>query len=111
MSHTPAPWEYVLDDDGMSSSVTFEIRMGSRLGGKNGWQPQHRIDYIVGAEQGSPDQFAEANANARLISSSPDLLEALKDMTRIARAASIGVTGNEKRISKALKSIAKAEGR
>lgn len=78
MAHTKAPWEFVLHDDGYSSDATFEIRMGSRLGGKNGWEPQHRIDYEVSDEESCPDQFAEAEANARLIVAAPDLIDALK---------------------------------
>lgn len=77
-THTPGPWESVLEDDGVTDSVTFVIRMGSHLCGKNGWEPQHRIEYEVSSKQGSPKQFAEAKANARLIASSPDLLAALK---------------------------------
>jgi hypothetical protein len=53
----------------------------------------------------------EIEANARLISAAPELLAALKDVLRIARAASIGVTGNAKRIAAAEAAISKAEGR
>jgi hypothetical protein len=46
--------------------------------------------------------------DARLISAAPELLDALKDVLRIARAASIGITGNQPRIERAQAAIKKA---
>ena len=54
--------------------------------------------------------FGETEANARLIAAAPELYAALKDVLRIARAASIGVTGNAARIAKAEAALAKARG-
>lgn len=50
-------------------------------------------------------------ANARLIAAAPELLEALRDVLRIARAASVGISGNQPRLDRASAAIAKAEGR
>lgn len=49
-------------------------------------------------------------ANAHLIAAAPELLEALKDILRIARAANLGISGHAPRFAKAQAAIAKAEG-
>lgn len=51
-----------------------------------------------------------AEFNSKLLAAAPDLLEALRDMTRIASAASNGITGNQPRIARAQAAIAKAIG-
>ncbi|MDE1907619.1 MAG: hypothetical protein KGH75_14330, partial [Rhodospirillales bacterium] len=52
----------------------------------------------------------QSRINARLIASAPELLDALRDVLRIAKAASIGVTGNAPRIARAKAAISKATG-
>lgn len=55
---------------------------------------------------------AIANQIARRMAAAPEMLAALKDILRIARAASMGSTGhNQQRIARAATVIAKAEGR
>jgi hypothetical protein len=85
--HTPGPWEVQVFDGRIevvdaSGAVVLVFRNAS----------------------------AETLANARLIAAAPELLEALRDVLRIAKAASIGVTGNAKRIERAESAIAKATG-
>lgn len=71
--HTPGPWECVWsEDDG------HVIRMSSALGGANGYESHHCIEYQHGLYPDDGDQFKEAKANARLIAAAPDLLAALK---------------------------------
>ena len=50
-------------------------------------------------------------ANAFLLAEAPNLLAALKDILRIAKAASHGHTFNAQRIERAEAAITKAEGR
>ena len=71
--HTPGPWTYLLQDDGETAGVTFVIRLKRD---RFGWEPQHRIEYEVPSREESPLQFAEAEANVRLIVASPKLLAA-----------------------------------
>src|SRR4051812_33377396 len=108
MAHTPGPWEFTLDDDGMTSGVTFVIRMGSHLGGANGWEPQHRIEYEVSSKEESPEQFEEAKANAILIAAVPDLLAALK---RVRTEVPTAVLDYDSLVPDIDAAIAKAEGR
>lgn len=113
MSHTPGPWDYVLHDNDDVPSVTFEIRMGSRIGGRNGWEPQHRIDYEVPDKESSPKQFQEGRSNARLIAAAPDLLAACKALRAEVQSHNddyYHVTSKE-RLSSVDAVIAKAEGR
>lgn len=109
MAHTPGPWEFVLHDDGDTSGVTFEIRMGSRLGGANGWEPQHQIEYEAASNEESPDQFTEAEDNARLIAAAPDLLEALRGLVGLFDDPTPYDSATT--INAARTAIAKAEGR
>lgn len=56
-------------------------------------------------------EFTDALTKAeKQLRAHDDLVAALRDMTRIARAASFGVTGNQPRITKAEAALAKAEG-
>jgi len=109
-SHTPGPWEVVLDDDGESSQVAFVIRMGSHLDGANGWEPQHRIEYGVSAREESPTQFDEAEANANLIAAAPDLLSALARAEQAIHSEYCSGVCHPECIAVAA-AIAKAEGR
>lgn len=89
-----------------------------------GWpvvsSPQGRVVASVSFQKIKPPHIseeemaryrAECEANARLIAAAPQMYAALKDVLRIARAASIGITGNAKRIAAAEAALAKAEGR
>lgn len=102
MAHTPGPWEFVVLDDGESCDVNIEIRMGSRLGGSNGWEPQHCIQWDIPVDG---DQRAEAECNARLIALAPNLLATLKKWVDIAAQPTI----EDLHTARAL--VAKAEGR
>lgn len=70
IGHTPGPWKFVATDDG------HEIRMGTAYHGRNGWEPQHLIEYGHGSREDCHEQFLEGKANARLITAAPDLLAA-----------------------------------
>jgi len=113
--HTPVPWEYVVDDDGETIGAAIIIRMGTHLRGRNGWEPQHRIEYQVSAPDESPEQFAEAEANARLIAAAPDLLAALKALVvgveRDDNPSDQGHCEHSDEMNAARAAIAKAEGR
>ena len=91
MEHTPGPWEV---DYGVTRVEVHES------GGK--------MVFIVPRDDAYGRPFAETQANTRLLCAAPDLLTALKDVLRIAKAASIGVSGNAERIRKAEAAIAKA---
>jgi hypothetical protein len=91
--HTPGPWRI---SDGVSSHVYL---IDGRIDGQSS-----AVAEIVFAHARNP-------ADARLIAAAPDLLAALRDVLRIATAASIGVSGNQPRLDRARAAIAKAEGR
>ena len=94
--HTPGPWQFYVDTPSTEPNWHI-VTNASRM----------RVIANIHIEPGN----AMDEANAQLISSAPDLLEALKDVLRIARTASIGVTVNKVRLERAEKAIAKAEGR
>lgn len=58
-----------------------------------------------------PSGYVEADFARTLESENQELLAALKDVLRIAKAASIGVSGNAPRIARAEAAIARAEGK
>lgn len=89
---TPGPWR---------------VRSGKWVVAKRG---EHEGEILIAPTYWMENVPEEAAANARLIAAAPDLLEALKDVLRIAKAASIGVTGNAKRIERADAAIARATG-
>lgn len=115
ISHTPGPWECRLDDDGETWGVTFVIRMASNRGGRQGWEPQHRIEYGAPSREKSPQQFGEAAANARLITAAPELLAALKAIVAVLRQEAPGTALNHHKYDaigiQAHAALAKAEGR
>lgn len=79
---TKGPWKIEYDEE----YGTHTIRMGSALENKGNFEPQHEIEYEHGCwfeedeEEDYPAnrQAAEAEANARLIASAPDMYEALE---------------------------------
>lgn len=74
--HTPGPWRLVETDEG------HEIHFGSRITSPGHFRSQHRpVEYEHGCFD-SPDQFAEALANGRVMTASPKLLESLEDVIR-----------------------------
>lgn len=64
-----------------------------------------------GDREGWLEDAAYFAAAASSVWESAELLAALKDILRIASAASIGVTGNQPRLDRARAAIAKAEGK
>lgn len=56
------------------------------------------------------DTEEEALGNAYLYAAAPDMYAALKDVLRIAKAASLGVTGNSERINRAEAALRRARG-
>lgn len=74
MSHTPKPWHVEYDGD-WGEHV---IRMASSLESPNAYEPQHAIKYSHGLRPEDGDQFAEAEAIARLIAAAPPMYEALE---------------------------------
>jgi hypothetical protein len=74
--HTPGPWEVVDLPHGIV--VRTESPKKTRFGAS-------RYAAIGGFDRAEPDQFAEAMANARLIASAPDMLEALETIVATER--------------------------
>lgn len=89
-AHTPGPWKATIAETG-----GFVIQAAGHVI-CNRAPIEHAAD--------------ESAANAHLIEAAPDLLSTLKDVLRIARAASVGITGNRKRIAAAEAAIANASG-
>ena len=69
MKHTPGPWEYFPKLSGS------ENHRGFRIGVNKGWLIADAMPIDMDGKEGE--------ANARLISAAPDLLEALKDCLRV----------------------------
>lgn len=92
--HTPAPWWVEVDESANSGPYSFPI-INSK-------------DYEIVGIEGIYGDFETDMANARLIASAPELLEALKDLTeRYKKVAGISSDGW---INQSQKAIAKAEG-
>ena len=104
--HTPGPWEIAGGYDG-------------------GWQIEYSADgeyRVIAARMPWPNRAMESEANARLIVSAPDLLEALKDAAAMIEdhyRQALGLASKAKKdkacrehvvIAKARAAIAKAEG-
>lgn len=90
---TPGPWH---TDASKSFYVFAHGSLAEQAGVRNG-------PFVANAS---------TEANARLISAAPELLGALSDILRIARAATLHSGGdfNRKRIARAEAAIAKARG-
>jgi hypothetical protein len=97
-AHTPGPWT-------ISPHNTFYILSPTGAVGA----VFNRAHLTLEAE-GRERLVAECEANARLIAAAPELLDALTDILRIARAATLHSGGdhNKKRIAKAVAAIRKA---
>lgn len=107
--HTPGPWFF---------GIAYEPQAGEKPPSYSGpgYYNNPGIlssatgETIVGCDE--YDVFGPSmearEANIQMMTAAPDLLEALVDVLRIARAASIGVSGNTARIERATAAIAKA---
>ena len=93
-AHTPTPW--VVSSDGRSIEA---IDKTSNL-------PLTTI--CTFPSPAFPQDAGNAAFIVRACNSFDDLVAALRDMTRIARAASMGVSGNQPRIAKAEAALSKA---
>lgn len=95
-SHTPGPWGVSRLDGGEQYNILDSSD-----------QPDANV---VATARFHDDSPGETLSNARLIAAAPDLLAALRDVLRIAKAASLGVSGNAPRLARAEAAIAKATG-
>lgn len=93
---TPAPWTW-------HTSNSWRRLKRDDLG-----KSQNVLEPYV-CRDGHPDLIITPDDMA-LIGAAPKLYEALKDVLRIASAASIGVTGNQARIARAEAVLAEARG-
>lgn len=78
-THTPGPWKLENQINADPSASTVQVFDGE-------------YNFIAEAKYASPNNCAapkweQANANARLIAASPDLLEALQDSMRLTTAS------------------------
>jgi hypothetical protein len=107
-THTPGPW--TLETVRTSCGVCHKI--GPFPAASSLHKETFACVYVDGQHDITNSRLnkdaAELLANARLIAASTELLEALRDVLRIATAASIGVSGNAPRLERARAAIAKA---
>lgn len=96
--HTQGPWKY--DGDGFDSVAAQDFGTEGYTVMTDDCTPICEVDGVVDDE--------EAEANARLISAAPDLLEALKELTEEAFKNMSGGKGHL--IDNAYAAIAKAPG-
>lgn len=104
--HSPLPWSHVPE------SLYHDT---THVGGRAPVIANDRLLLARVERQSDPRgrcPIAEANAAliVRAVNSHADLLAALRDMLRIATAASVGVTRNAPRLDRARAAIAKATG-
>lgn len=115
VKHTKGPWtvEY---DEMIEGHV---IRMASAIESPGNFEVQHSVEYTHGLFPDENDevgrqQFEEAEANANLMGSSPDLLKACKHAAIFLDGKGYRDTEAQEREdlrSEILRAIAKAEGR
>lgn len=75
--HTPGEWVFDWDD----FHGRHVIRMGEAVESPHNYESQCAIEYDHGCYPDSePEQFVEAEANARLIAAAPALLKALRGL-------------------------------
>lgn len=99
--HTPGPWRTGTP----YATGGNQCRRVPIVGGDNG--PDEEVIAVVGGGLASP-----CDANARLISAAPELLEALEDLASLAEAAmrEVGEYDIEAELADARAAIAKATG-
>jgi hypothetical protein len=100
--HLPTPWSFESGAD--NSGDDPDNTLGSIMGAAP-------LNYHI-ARVWSDIGAAEANAAfiVRAVNAHDELVAALRDVLRIARAASIGITGNQPRLERARVALAKATG-
>jgi len=69
VKHTPGPWKIRRIDGG------YQINMATAIRNPGNYQTHHRVEMDFGLYREDGKQFREAEANARLIAASPDLLK------------------------------------
>lgn len=113
--HTPGEWTAERIDYSKGLDVSFEVTSGRRVIAGTYMREIKREAYLIAEDEanarrivacvnaceGIPTEALESGAVR-------ELLEALADVLRIAKAASIGVTGNGPRIARAEAAIAQA---
>lgn len=78
--HTPGPWQ-VLNSPVLAATDNLMVRRFN-----NPYNPYNLLTMHLGTD---PKQWAEQEANARLIAAAPDMMAALKAIYRVAKTASL----------------------
>jgi hypothetical protein len=81
MKHTPAPWEQIIDGDMVGAMNPYGHGM-MNIADIRGWG---HLTGTGACRLSEKDAIAIQEANARLIASAPELLEALKELYTVVK--------------------------